>query len=376
MRNKKNVYKRKIHFRAIFNNIGSILFTLVLASFFCFLGYSVARPFALIGEVTITDESSYVTLKDSVEPLEVNKSTAINAYWIDEKEYKDLEELENEIESVPQGYNTVVVPMKLKGGKLNFSSVNEDAEMAEAVSDISLSDILSSIESKNLIPAAAVNVMEDNLYPKINNQAGFTSQKTHKLWLDANEKKGGKPWLNPASSAAKEYNSSIIGELSQAGFKYIIGTDAVYPEFSQDALDEIGDEVKDENRYLDLVDVVNAMADTAERKKSEMWIEISAYDFLTGNCEVYESMLLNTSNTVIKIDLSEFNSKINIGGETFDFSKMNVSEKIRRVCEITETYIYKTSFVPEVTDKNLSAAQKKAAEETLKNMGYKSYIVK
>ena len=317
-----------------------------------------------------------MTLKDSVEPLEVNKSTAINAYWIDEKEYKDLEELENEIESVPQGYNTVVVPMKLKGGKLNFSSVNEDAEMAEAVSDISLSDILSFIESKNLIPAAAVNVMEDNLYPKINNQAGFTSQKTHKLWLDANEKKGGKPWLNPASSAAKEYNSSIIGELSQAGFKYIIGTDAVYPEFSQDALDEIGDEVKDENRYLDLVDVVNAMADTAERKKSEMWIEISAYDFLTGNCEVYESMLLNTSNTVIKIDLSEFNSKINIGGETFDFSKMNVSEKIRRVCEITETYIYKTSFVPEVTDKNLSAAQKKAAEETLKDMGYKSYIVK
>ncbi|MGN0621537.1 MAG: putative glycoside hydrolase [Porcipelethomonas sp.] len=375
MRNKKNVYKRKIHFRKIFNNISSVLFTFVIASFFCFLGYSVARPFAAIGEIESDSESSQTPLKEFIEPLENTEESEIRAYWLDEKEFDDPETLEKSVKSIPDSYNTVVVPLKMKGGKLNFKSVNEDAEMAGANSEISLSEILDIVKAENLIPAASVNIMEDNLYPKVNNQAGFLSEKTHKIWLDASEKKGGKPWINPASSAAREYSASIVGEITQAGFKYVIGTNAEYPQFSQEALDTIGERVKDENRYLDLIDIVNDMADSADRKGSEMWLEISAYDLFTDNCEVFEKMLLNTTNTVIKIDLSEFNSKVKCGSETIDFSKMSVKEKIIKVCELTETYIYKTSFIPEVTDKNLSSTQIKAVEETFEEIGFTSYIV-
>ena len=49
MRKKQNVYKPKRNFNIV-NNMFTILFSLALVSFFTLIGYSVAKPFAKVGE--------------------------------------------------------------------------------------------------------------------------------------------------------------------------------------------------------------------------------------------------------------------------------------------------------------------------------------
>ena len=48
---------------------------------------------------------------------------------------------------------------------------------------------------------------------------------------------------------------------------------------------------------------------------------------LTGTCEAFQPILLNTQKYVLKIDLSKFNSEIVCNGKKIDFSSMTISEK-------------------------------------------------
>lgn len=218
--------------------------------------------------------------------------------------------------------------------------------------------------------------MQDNLYPKANKNAGFLIKSTKTLWLDSPQKDKGKPWMDPASSDTREYLSSLSGEIAQAGFEYIISTNVEYPAFSENALNEIGESVTDSDRYLNLIDIVNSMNKTAEDKGSKMWIEISAYDMLTGTCEAFQPILLNTQKYVLKIDLSKFNSEIVCNGKKIDFSSMTISEKIKTICEETEKSIYKTSFIPEITSLTLTNQQIETIFSTFEEMKYDSFIIR
>ena len=179
------------------------------------------------------------------------------------------------------------------------------------------------------------------------------------LWLDSSNKDKGKPWLDPSSSATKEYLSSLTGEIAQAGFEYIISTNVEYPAFSEKALESLGSYVTDSNRYLDLIDAINTMTKTARNKDSNMWIEIPAYEMLTGSCEVFQPILLNTQKYVLNIDLSKFTSTVECNGKKINFSSMSAAEKIKAICEETETKIYKTSFIPEISSLSLTSSHKK-----------------
>jgi hypothetical protein len=354
------------------------LFTLVIASFFTVLGYSIAKPFGEIGEPTKkTDKTSS---NDAITEISDSDSSSafsgIQAYWIKDTELESVDALSSRLDIIGKEYNMVVVPLKIEGGKLNYQSSNESAVLAEATNEIPLSSIIDTINSKGFTPAASVNTLQDNIYPKTNKNAGFLIESTKALWTDSNNKETGKPWMNPASSDTKEYLSSITGEIAQCGFKYIITTNTEYPAFSENALTKIGATVTDKDRYLNLVDIVNAMSKTAESKESNMWIEIPAYEMFTGNCEVFQPILLKSQKYVLKIDVSKFNSEITCNGKKIDFSKMTVSEKIKTICSETENTIYKTSFIPEITSVTLTGQQKEEILKVFEELKYDSYIIR
>ncbi len=375
MKKKQNVYKRKRNFH-IFNILSSVLFSVILVSFFALIGYSVAKPFGKVGEAK-NESSGIPELEEPTIPnTDSSDADSIKAYWLPESEIKDTETFERMIDRIGSDYNTVVVPLKIQGGKLNYNSGNEGAVMADVCSDMELGDIISTIQQKGYKPAASLNTMNDNLYPLADKSAGFTYKSDGKLWFDANENKGGKAWLSPSSTAAGSYLSALTTEIATAGFEYIIATDAEYPKFSRIGLDAIGESVTNENRYLDLVDIVNKIADAAKSKSSEMWIEISASEMFGGTCEVFQPLMLNTDLIVLEINLDDFSSKVKCGNETIDFSGMTTAEKVEKICDIAETYIYKTSFIPELTGKKLSTADKNSAVEAFKSMKYNSYIIR
>lgn len=378
MRKKQNVYKRKYNFH-IFSILSSVFFSLVLVSFFALIGYSVAKPFEKLGEakessieIDIEDGENNNTKEENAE----SDKDAIVAYWLAESEINDIETLERMLNRIGDSYNTAVIPLKLKGGKLNYNSVNEGAIMAEVNSELEISEIISVVRKHGFKPAASLNTLNDNMYPEADKSSGFTYKKDGKLWYDAAESKGGKAWLSPSASAAGTYLSSLTTEICSAGFEYIIATDVEYPQFSRIAFDAIGESVTNENRYLDLIDIVNRIAGSAEKKNKEMWIEVSAAEVFSGTCEVFQPMLLETEMIVLEINLDDFKGIVKCGNENVDFSVMSIEEKIEKICEVAGNYIYKTSFIPEITGKNISTSEKQSAATALEKIGYSSYIIR
>lgn len=377
MKKKKNEYKPKRH-PHLLSNILSVLFTLVIASFFVVVGYSVAKPFGEIGELSSGDSTADINdTLEAVNDSNVKIPKGYQAYWIKDSEINDIDELKNSLSLISSSeYNMVIVPLKIEGGKLNYNSSNDGAVLADAGNDIALSDIIDAVKQAGFTPAASVNTMQDNLYPTANKNAGFLMKSSKSLWLDSSNKDKGKPWLDPSSSATKEYLSSLTGEIAQAGFEYIISTNVEYPAFSEKALESLGSYVTDSNRYLDLIDAINTMTKTARNKDSNMWIEIPAYEMLTGSCEVFQPILLNTQKYVLNIDLSKFTSTVECNGKKINFSSMSAAEKIKAICEETETKIYKTSFIPEISSLSLTSSQKAEIYSTFSELGYDSYILR
>lgn len=379
MKKKKNEYKPH-RYKNLYKNIVSIIITAALAYLFIVIGYSVAKPFGEIGEIKSKDLNlmSEALEDEQLETIsdDENSKEIIKAYWLKDKNFDSIETLESLIKQTNKDCNMIIVPLKIEGGMLNYNSANEGAVLAEAGNDISLSDIINVIKELGYTPVASINAMNDNIYPNANKNAGFVINSSKKLWLDKNDDSG-KPWLNPSSTDTKQYLSSITGEIAQAGFKYIICTNMEYPSFSEAALEDIGGIVKQNDRYLDLIDNVNLMATTAESKDSELWLEISAYDMFAGTCEVFfKPIMLESKKYILKIDLSLFNKKIECNGKSVDFSKMTNTEKIKTICEETEKNIYKTSFIPEITSSSLTPQQKTEIQKLFDEMNYKSYILK
>lgn len=376
MKKKKNVYKPKRHPHLV-GNILSMFFTVIIATFFIVVGYSIAKPFGEIGEAkNNTNSSDNYESAISYDKDTENISKGTKAYWLKDTEIESIESLESMLDKVEKHYNMVVIPLKIEGGKLNYNSSNEGAVLAESGNEISINSITETVKRYGFTPAASINTMQDNLYPKANKNSGFLVKSTKSLWLDSSQKDKGKPWMDPSSSDTKEYLSSISGEIAQAGFEYIISTNVEYPAFSENALKEIGESVTESDRYLNLIDIINSMNKTAESKDSKMWIEIPAYEMLTGSCEVFQPILLNTQKYVMKIDLSKFNSEITCNGKKIDFSSMSINDKIKTICEETEKLIYKTSFIPEITSLTLTNQQKETIISTFEEMKYNSFIIR
>lgn len=374
MKKKQQVeFKRKRNFKFL-KAVPTVLFSAVLVSFFALIGYSVAKPFGNVGEtkyepVIVTEPQA------ATDTNEKKQSAVITAYWLPEIEINDIETLERMLDRIGDSYNTAVIPLKIKGGRLNYNSYNEGAIAAEASYGLEIEEIVDTVKSYGYKPAASINTMNDNLYPKAENSAGFVYKKDGKIWFDAAENKGGKTWLAP-SDAADDYLSALTSEIAAAGFEYLIATNAEYPKFSRIGLDAIGEPVTNENRHLDLIDTVNHIAAAANSAGHDLWIEVSAYDVFSGTCEVFQPMLLDTDKTVLRINLDDFKTKIKYDDKTVDFSGMNNTEKLKKICEIAETYIYKTSFIPEITGNNIGVSVKNELIEVLKELGYDSYIVR
>ncbi len=374
MKKKKNEYKPQ-RYKKVIRNIISIVGTVLLSYLFIAVGYGVAKPFGEIGEIEVKPiESTSEALSDNTDISIGNEEQQFHAYWLKESDIESLEDLKGHLNIIGSEYNMVVVPLKIEGGQLNYASAYEGAALAETGNEIALSEIYNAIRLKGYIPAASINTMHDNIYPNTSKNSGFLVKSTQKLWKDKQDDTG-KPWLNPASTETKQYLTAITGEIATVGFKYIFCTDMEYPSFSDVALEDIGGITVETDRYLDLVDNVNSMNQIAEDKDSQLWLEISAYDLLTGNCEVYyKPIMLETQKYILKIDVTEFNGEVEVNGKKINFSKMDYHEKIKTVCNEVEKNIYKSSFIPEITSGSFNVLQKKELEKTFEELGYNSYV--
>ena len=160
-----------------------------------------------------------------------------------ESSVNDADSLRSMLKDVKSKYpnaGAVIIPMKLQGGELNYSSnAAGDAAYAVCKGSMTASEIAKIVREEGFYAYASCSLLEDHLYSSVysNWNAGYRVEKNGVLtgdqWYDYFPDQGGQPWLDPNSDLTVAYLQNIIKELSSSGFSAVLCSDIKYPNFVQ-----------------------------------------------------------------------------------------------------------------------------------------------
>ncbi len=214
--------------------------------------------------------------------------------------------------AIDNNYQSLLIELVGDGGVVYFTTQNKLADTSNAIAEgaLSLNEICSAINEAGLIPYAEISALTDHIASWVDRSICYLFEDGTSKWLDNSAAKGGKPWISPFSDSAKEYISSFIAEISDAGFAGVVAGDIIFPPFRNTDLNYIGSSVKSADRYTALAEFANSMHQTLGSAKS-FAIAVSAREIISGNAEVLtDPSLLNSKTVYIVLDFVEIGDKI------------------------------------------------------------------
>ena len=293
------------------------------------------------------------------------------------KDIESLSTLEKALHALPtdERIEFVEVPLKVKGGAVNYASSVSEAQNSQAVqSSVTLSDMVSVIEDAGFKPAANISTLHDNLLPAVYPESGYTTTDDGSQWLDNDPNNNGKPWTTPYSQITLKYLSDIVSEVSGAGFERIICSDLVYPEFRQSDLKLLDEKLGKSDRFMGLTSAANLLYEKSVENGASMYIGVSATDMLKGNSDVLQPMLLSANTVVLEIDVDELVYGVSDGHTLYEFEGSPE--------EITDKCLKFLS--PKLTDFNVAVRVKgqgrtreelSKAKDKIAGYGYSSFVI-
>jgi len=385
----RKIYKtkeKKYYAKGRSGRFMSVFLTILLTGGLVFVGYSVAEPLlnytkkkgddikSSLGNSTILSDTSEDSA-DSLETLESMK-TVYNCTFLSRSSLDDIDSLEYELEEINEnGFEYVVVPLKISGGKIYYSSDVRGAGYSGAVvSYLELYEIVSAIEESGLKSIAYMSVLDDNIYPSSYPDAGYRIEESGSIWLDDSPDNGGQPWLNPFSYDAVEYSESLADEITLAGFEKIIFADVVFPPFRESDIDYIGETVRDSGRYTSLVSLANDLHTIAEKNGVPSMLEVSAEDIVEGNAEVFRPELLSTSMLVVHIDFDNLYTLETSEGKVYEFTG-DTASNAKKIMRIIKKDIENFKVIIRLSGDNFYEEDLEDAKSELIKLGYESYIL-
>ena len=128
--------------------------------------------------------------------------------------------------------NSVVIDFKSDDGRIVYSSLSQFALLGKcAVFDNeTVRAAIDLFNSSSVQVIARVFCFEDPLIASLEPSLAVKYLNTDVQWLDKLEEDGGKPWLNPYSSKAKNYIKELISEIYKFGVGGIILESVCFPE--------------------------------------------------------------------------------------------------------------------------------------------------
>ncbi len=205
----------------------------------------------------------------------------------------------------------VIIPMKLSGGKLNFSSTAAgNAAYAVCSGTMTASRITEIVWEEGLYAYASCSLLDDNVYSTVIRDAGYKIEKNGVLtgdqWYDYYPDQGGKPWLDPNSSSTVSYLKSLVKELSDGGFSAVLCSGFTYPDFVQADEKFLNPDVYAKNPDA-LIDLANTLAASAP-STTDIVLDLSAYNTMNGYELVYEPSELDVSYVLLNTSSSNASS--------------------------------------------------------------------
>lgn len=276
------------------------IITIVAAAALCVVGYGAGKPIveyfknkqanppeSSVPWTPTFEESEQAPATaeptaESAEPesVEPEKPAVMGAYFLPENASLSSESLNGAIAAAKSnGAQAVVVTLKDDMGHLLYKTEIEGAADTDLVTGtLTAKQICDIITKAGLTPSARINTTKDHIG---GNYVGgnYMISGEESIWHDAAVANGGKRWLSPFSEKTSAYIANITAELSRAGFKEIILSNTIFPDFHpSDYTTYLYDvPISDNNaRVQALWNVIGAANNAAKANGAQIRLEMSA----------------------------------------------------------------------------------------------------
>lgn len=287
----------------------------------------------------------------------------------------DLDAAEETAERLfAEGYRAMVLPLKETGGKLNYASGNEKA-LGCGASDpdyLTLREIRNAAGRHHITCIAMMSTLEDHIYPNTYMDGSYSFKEGKTRWLDNKANKGGKPWLNPFTDAARNYLSAIAGEISEGGIAPIICTDTRFPKFFDSDSERLGKRIEDpERRREALTDTLNDITDAAP----EACGMFDLYAAVKGQEEAFVPDDLKMKAVCFRIDVRDFTEPFKANGQRFDPTALEFADKVKLLAKAADTAADGKKVYPCIVRNGLSDAELETVVSLFRESGHDLILV-
>ena len=373
----------------------SVVLSILLIGGIGFLGYSVAEPIVnytkkkgdnAVAENTNPTVSAVPTTEaatnDDGTAVETVKNTSLEQYRaiaLTESDMTSLDSIKLALNKVPVNMDIeyIEIPLKLSGGSITYASSIERAVMSGAVkSSVTLSDIVTAVQTAGFKPVALISTFDDNIVPVTYHETGYITVDDGSQWIDDNAESGGKPWISPLSADGLSYLSDIVGEVSAAGFERVVCSDFIFPPFRESDLLMLDYQLSGDGRYMLLTSAANMLYDRAVSSGSTMDIEVSAVDVLKGDDDVIsQPMMLSVDTVMVNVDIDEIGN--GIVSDTTSYEFMGTAEdKTKRMLELLGDRLSGYSnVIVRISGSSVNSGELLKAADAAEEMGYDSYVI-
>lgn len=144
-------------------------------------------------------------------------------------------ELDSYIASLKSaGQNAVVIDFKDASGYLSYPSsiaaVKDKTPSSKAQTNAAQS--IKKLQQSGIKVVARIYCFKDSQMPRVDRTTAVHYNKTQTIWLDNEASKGGKPWLNPYSEAARNYLLEVVKEVKNLGVDVILLDGVQFPDLN------------------------------------------------------------------------------------------------------------------------------------------------
>jgi hypothetical protein len=292
-----NLYNRR---KSKGKQVLAVIVTILAAAALCVVGYGIGKPVLeyfqslqsadvvdsgsawtppsteeITGEAgTVTADGTETVLPTEEAAEEVVDTSSV--YVLSDSAASSSDSLNSAIAAAKNsGATAVTVTLKDSTGYFLYKSAVDGIKDSEAINgSLTAKQICDIITKAGLTPVAKINTLKDHISP--NYVDGIRYETTDGwAWHDDYVESGGKVWVSPFNSQTALFFREICAEISEAGFKQIILTNTIYPEFhptDYTLLSDISDESK---RLTALWNVISAANSGAQQNGAELLLEMT-----------------------------------------------------------------------------------------------------
>ncbi len=235
----------------------------------------------------ILNTSSAETSSENKEEITVVRDGAIRAAFLPLDVLNDNARLTQFISDAKETQITdVIITVKDETGIIYFDSDYEKAQYIKNESENlpDLENVVKTLHENSLNAVAQFHCFMDRTGTRIKNAGVLYLENHNVVWLDDDKANGGKSWLNPYSTEAKDYLEYLMNEVVELGFDVVMLDSVRFPDGYQ-IYAYYGENLS--SREDCLRSFVNETKRNLAEKDTEMWLYASAVSYVDPNSEKF-----------------------------------------------------------------------------------------